>query len=37
MWKVIFLSKGMISFKGVRRNKEIKFLHTGRRIKATST
>lgn len=37
LWKVMFLSKGMMSFKGVRRNNEIKFRHTGRRMKMTST
>jgi len=37
LWKVMFLSKGMMSFKGVRRAIEIKFLHTGKRMKATST
>lgn len=37
LWKVMFLSKGITSFKGVRRAMEIKFLHTGKRMKATST
>ena len=37
LWKVMFLSKGMMSFKGVRRNMEMKFLHTGSKMKATST
>lgn len=37
LWKVMFLSKGTMSFKGVRRNKEMKFLHTGSRMNATST
>jgi len=37
LWKVMFLSKGMMSFKGVRRSMEMKFLHTGSKMKATST
>jgi hypothetical protein len=37
LWKVMFLSKGMTSFSGVRRAMEIRFLQTGKRIKATST
>jgi len=37
LWKVMFLSKGMISFKGVRRKMEMKFLQTGSNMKATST
>lgn len=37
MWNVMFLSKGMTSFKGVRRSMEMKFLQTGSRMKATST
>lgn len=37
LWNVMFLSKGMISFKGVWRSREMKFLQTGSRMKATST
>lgn len=37
LWKVMFLSNGMMSFKGVRRAMEIRFLQTGKRMKATST
>jgi hypothetical protein len=37
LWNVIFLSRGTMSFKGVRRNREIKFLHTGSKMNATST
>jgi hypothetical protein len=37
LWKVMFLSKGITSFKGVRRAIDIKFLHTGKRTNATST
>lgn len=37
LWKVMFLSNGMTSFKGVRRMREIKLRQTGRRMKATST
>jgi hypothetical protein len=37
LWKVMFLSNGITSFKGVRRAIEIRFLHTGNRTKATST
>lgn len=37
LWKVIFLSKGMISLSGVRRRSEIKLRQTGRRMRATST
>lgn len=37
LWKVMFLSKGMMPFSGVRRTMEITFLHTGRRIRAMST
>lgn len=37
LWKVMFLSKGITSFNGVRRAMEIKFLQTGKRMKATST
>lgn len=35
--KVIFLSKGMTPFNGVRLSKLMKFLHTGSKMKATST
>jgi len=37
LWKVMFLSKGITSFNGVRRAMEIRFLQTGNRMKATST
>lgn len=37
LWKVMFLSKGITSFNGVRRAMEIRFLHTGKRMNATST
>jgi hypothetical protein len=37
LWKVMFLSKGIMSFNGVRRAMDIRFLQTGNRIKATST
>jgi hypothetical protein len=37
LWKVMFLSKGIMSFKGVRRAIDIKFLQTGKRMNATST
>jgi hypothetical protein len=37
LWKVMFLSKGMMSFKGVWRNMEMKFRQTGSRMKAAST
>ncbi len=37
LWNVMFLSKGIMSFSGVRRAMEIRFLHTGKRMKATST
>lgn len=37
LWNVMFLSKGMMPFKGVRRTMEIRFLHTGNMIRATST
>lgn len=37
LWKVMFLSNGMMPFKGVRRTIDIKFLHTGKRMRATST
>ena len=32
LWKVMFLSNGIIPFNGVRRNKEIKFRQTGSKI-----
>jgi hypothetical protein len=34
---VMFLSNGMMPFSGVRRTMEIRFLHTGKRIRAMST
>lgn len=37
LWKVMFLSKGMTPFRGVRRAMEIRFLQTGNKMKATST
>jgi hypothetical protein len=37
LWKVMFLSKGMMPLRGVRRTIDIKFLQTGKRMKATST
>jgi len=37
LWKVIFLSKGITSFRGVRRAIDIRFLQTGNKMKATST
>lgn len=37
LWKVMFLSNGMMSLRGVRRRREMKLRQTGRRIKITST
>ena len=37
LWKLRALSKGMKSFKGDRRSKEMKLRQTGNKIKATST
>ena len=37
LWKVMFLSNGITSFSGVRLAMEIKFLHTGNKMSATST
>lgn len=37
LWKVMFLSKGMKWFNGVRRTSEMKFRQTGSRMKMTST
>jgi len=37
LWKVMFLSNGIMSLRGVRRAIEIRFLQTGKRMKATST
>ena len=37
LWKVTFLSKGMMPLRGVRRTIDIRFLHTGKRMNATST
>lgn len=37
LWKVMFLSNGIMSFRGVRRAMDIKFLQTGNRMKAIST
>ena len=36
LWNVMFLSKGMMSFKGVLLSNEMKFRQTGKRMKATS-
>jgi hypothetical protein len=37
LWNVKALSKGMMSLRGVRRSREMKFRQTGKRIKTTST
>jgi hypothetical protein len=37
LWKVMFLSNGIMPFKGVRRTIDIRFLQTGNRTRATST
>ena len=37
LWNVMFLSKGMNEFKGVRRSREMKLRQTGRRMNAAST
>src|SRR5580658_7308729 len=37
LWKVMFLSKGMIWLRGVRRRREMKLRQMGRRMKITST
>ena len=36
LWKVMFLSKGMMSLSGVRRRREMKLRQTGRRMNMTS-
>lgn len=37
LWNEMFLSNGMIELSGVRRRSEMKFRHTGKRMKITST
>jgi len=37
LWKVMFLSKGMIVPTGERRMREMKLRHIGKRMKMTST